>query len=71
MNNAGVSLSNDYCNADLSFNYSDRITDAINRSDIPKERTTVEMFLEYDETRRIFKVPCPLVIDGSSMDGNL
>lgn len=63
MNNTGVSRSNEYCNADLCFNYNDRIRGAINQSDI----TT----MEYNETRRIFKVQCPLLIDGSSMDGKL
>lgn len=65
MNNTGVSHSNDYCSADLSFHYSDRITDAINLSDITTGRTTVKRFLEHDETRRNFKVQCPLLIDDS------
>lgn len=68
INNEGVSHSNDYCNA---FNNSDRIRDAMNWSDKTTGRTTVDMFLEYDEARRIFKVQCPLLIDGSSMEGEL
>lgn len=71
MNNTGVSHSNDYCSADLSFDYSDRITEAINLLDITTGRTTVERFLEYDKTRRNVNVQCPLLIDDSSMDGKL